>query len=809
MKKTLSSISALLFLLCTLSYNSCKKDNISLPTVKVFEGAISIEYTTVNVSAEVTDQGGAEVDKRGFIFGKPNGAQDTVKCSGNIGVFSAELTDLGPNTVYTYKAFAHNAGGFAVSNAVSFTTKELDLPTVKTLKTDGETTHTAECSCKVTEEGGATVTKRGVCWRKSQNPTIDNDHAESGEGLGEYQCTLTGLEENTTYYVRAFATNSKGTGYGEELCFTTKDYSLPQVTTAQVTDITSTSAKGGGNVAEDGGTDILERGICWGTSHNPTTENDHAIGNLGTGNFTCEMTNLSPHTKYYVRAYAKNSKGTSYGNELNFTTSAIPPTVTTSSVTDVTTASAKGNGKVADDGGATVTERGFCWSISHNPTISNHHASSGTGTGNFSVDMTNLTHNTTYFARAYATNNQGTTYGEEIEFKTPSISKPTVTTSNVTDITSSSAKGKGNVTSDGGATVTERGICWGTGHNPTISNSHASNGLGTGSYTVNITGLNSNTTYYVRAYATNSQGTSYGEELTFQTEMFTLPTVTTSAVSNITDVSAKVTSKVDNAGSATVTARGVCYGTSQSPSLSNAHYTTDGSGTGSFTSNITGLTPGTTYYVRAYATNSGGTSYGSQLSFTTQSGSWMYYGNGSYLSSWGYTNGGEMQWAVMFPSSMLASYSDASITKIRLYIYESGSYKIKLYRGGTTQPSTLVKTKTFTANEQGWLEVPISSTLNTSQSLWVSISINQNAGEYPASCSAGIGNPNARWVYWGDKGWCDAYSAGWCDRDLTWLIQAFVSNSAKGDSEDEIELPQQPIQHESKKLPKGSCSLNK
>ena len=150
-----------------------------------------------------------------------------------------------------------------------------------------------------------------------------------------------------------------------------------------------------------------------------------------------------------------------------------------------------------------------------------------------------------------------------------------------------------------------------------MSGSHTSNGSGTGSFTSSITGLTPNTTYYVRAYATNSAGTAYGTQRTFTTaQQVYVPTVTTNTVSNITQNSATCGGNVVDAGGGTVTARGVCWSTSQNPTVSGSH-TSNGSGTGSFTSSITGLTPNTTYYVRAYATNSAGTGYGTTRTFTT------------------------------------------------------------------------------------------------------------------------------------------------------------------------------------------------
>ncbi len=213
------------------------------------------------------------------------------------------------------------------------------------------------------------------------------------------------------------------------------------------------------------------------------------------------------------------------------------------------------------------------------------------------------------------THSQGASQTYTLQFPEIQHYLPTVTTKAVTSITTNSATCGGNVTSDGCTTVTARGVCWSTSQNPIVSNSHTTNGTGTGDFSSSLTGLSPNTTYYVRAYATNSVGTAYGSQMGFTTPA-SMPTVTSSSISNITSTTASGGGYVTSTGGATVIARGVCWSTSQNPTVSNSH-TTDGTGTGSFTSNITGLTAGTTYYVRAYATNSVGTSYGAQRSFTT------------------------------------------------------------------------------------------------------------------------------------------------------------------------------------------------
>ena len=195
---------------------------------------------------------------------------------------------------------------------------------------------------------------------------------------------------------------------------------------------------------------------------------------------------------------------------------------------------------------------------------------------------------------------------------------PTVVTNDASNVGAATATCGGKVTSDGGATVTMRGVYYGTSPNPETTGTKKAADYGTTTFTCNLTGLTPNTTYYVKAYATNGVGTSYGEQKTFKTTAATAPVVTTNAVSDIQATSATCGGNVSSDGGATVTARGICWSTSQNPTISNSK-TTDGSGTGSFTSTISGLSKNTTYYVRAYATNSIGTSYGEQRSFTTVS----------------------------------------------------------------------------------------------------------------------------------------------------------------------------------------------
>ncbi|NVN92510.1 MAG: hypothetical protein HXX11_18200 [Desulfuromonadales bacterium] len=194
---------------------------------------------------------------------------------------------------------------------------------------------------------------------------------------------------------------------------------------------------------------------------------------------------------------------------------------------------------------------------------------------------------------------------------------PTVSTATVTNITATTATTGGNVTADGAVSVTARGVCWSTSANPTTANSCTSNGTGTGPFISSITGLIQNTPYHVRAYATNSMGTAYGSDVLFTTTApAALPSVTTTAISGITMTTATGGGNVTSDGGGTVSARGVCWSISVNPTTANS-CSSDGSGTGAFVSSLSGLSPGASYHVRAYATNPAGTAYGADLPFTT------------------------------------------------------------------------------------------------------------------------------------------------------------------------------------------------
>jgi uncharacterized protein (TIGR02145 family) len=194
------------------------------------------------------------------------------------------------------------------------------LPEVETYEVWNISQKTAKAGGYVITDGGLPLSARGVCWNTDTLPTISNKHTTESGDRGEFESTLNGLMPATVYYVRAYATNRNGTGYGNQVSFVAGPVREPDVGTVQVSSITNISAISGGVIGYDGGDSVTAKGVCWDTSTGPTTENFHTMDGGGDDDYVSELTGLSGNTTYYVKAYATNSAGTAYGSELSFTT---------------------------------------------------------------------------------------------------------------------------------------------------------------------------------------------------------------------------------------------------------------------------------------------------------------------------------------------------------------------------------------------------------------------------------------------------------------------------------------------------------
>lgn len=265
-------------------------------------------------------------------------------------------------------------------------------------------------------------------------------------------------------------------------------------------------------------------------------------------------------------------------------------------------------------------KQGVVYSTSPNPTL-NDNLVLGEIANDFMIDLYDLTPQTTYYIRAFSIINSVVGLGNEIVYVSSSAPTPQLTTkpvSIVNNINLSQAKSGGIIatSSDPSNQINQRGICWSTSPNPTIFQNSQTVSTSQSSYDVTFGNLTVGTTYYIRAFASNVSGiVGYGNEIVY-TPTVILPIVSTLSVSNVTGGSAQVQSNIIYEGGSPITQRGVCWSTSPNPTIAD-NKTTLGSGQNNFSSFCSGLIPNTTYYVRGYGTNSLGTSYGDELSFTT------------------------------------------------------------------------------------------------------------------------------------------------------------------------------------------------
>jgi hypothetical protein len=578
----------------------------------------SITLTTAVSGGNVTADGGGAITARGVCWATttaPTITNSLTTDGTGSGSFTSNLTLLLPATTYYVRAYATNSAGTAYGNEVLFTTASIVVPVLTTTVPSSITLTTAVSGGTITSNGGAAITVSGICWATTPSPVATGSHTTDGTLTGSFPSTMTGLSAGTTYHVRAYATNSAGTAYGNDISFTTTS-TTTTLTTTVPSSITVTTAVSGGTIISNGGAAITVSGICWATTPSPLATDSHTTDGTLTGSFPSTMTGLSAGTTYHVRAYATNSNGTAYGNDLSFTTTTTTATLSTTAVTSITLISAVSGGTITSDGGAAITVSGICWATTPSPLATGSHTTDGTLTGSFPSTMTGLSAGTTYHVRAYATNSNGTAYGTDLSFTTTTTTA-TLTTAVPSTITYTTAISGGTISSNGGATITVSGICWATTPSPIATDSHTTDGTISGSFVSNLTGLSAGTTYHVRAYATNSAGTGYGNDLSFTTVAATIPSITTTAVSSIDVLTAVSGGTISANGGAAITVSGICWATTSNPLATGSH-TTDGTTTGTFSSNLTSLTGGTPYYVRAYATNSVGIAYGNQVIFNTK-----------------------------------------------------------------------------------------------------------------------------------------------------------------------------------------------
>lgn len=476
----------------------------------------------------ITELGGNVITERGVCWstsGTPVLENSHAYSTESGNSYTCTVSGLAEKTSYNIRAYVKTQDGriYYASNTLSFkTTHIIYKAMVADVQVSGVAVDKASLSSSVTSTGEGTITDCGFCWSETAGVDLSVNKVSYGTSTGTFGRTITGLSENTKYYVRAYVTNEAGTSYSAETSFTTLPITVPVVGTVIVSALTPDWVDLTASISSTGYGTISDAGFC--LSENPyPTVGDYKASTGTQGNLSKRIEGLTVNKTYYVRAYAVNEKGTTYGAEATFTVPEGPKraTVSMGAVTEITATGAKASGTLVNMGNVErVTQHGHVWSTTSVPTLENSSKSQLgqlTAVRAFSSTLTGLKYATTYYIRPYATNSQGTAYGEEITFTTL-YGESSLSTATVSNLRYNEAKAGGTAVETGGHTVKECGIYWGTAANPATTGAKVVCALSGTSFSTTITELTEKTNYYVIAYMVlESDAVVYGTERSFTT----------------------------------------------------------------------------------------------------------------------------------------------------------------------------------------------------------------------------------------------------------------------------------------------------
>lgn len=581
-------------------------------------------------NATITDVGDPAYYERGFVFGENsnptvNDKKITSTGESESGDYCATITGLTLDKAYYVKAYVINKKGIAYSSQQKMFTISTTAPSVKISDiTDLDLNNgSATIASNVISAGDPAYTERGIVYGVNNSPT-DNGNVVlpvSGSGTGAYTAYINSLELNKTYYVWAYVISQGKTYYSDVKTFILEPI-VPVLTVSAASgkNFTTKSITLNGGITNAGTPSYSERGFVYGFNTYPTIdENKVVVPGNGTGDFSRVVANLIVNQKYYVRTYAIQDGKVFYSStQKEFNIYPTAPSCNTISVTELSYSnkSARFTGTISSVGDPEYSEKGFVYGFSENPTIDDNVVRSSTsGTGEYHVVATGLETNKKYYVRSYAINDAGVDYGVNMVFSITPVTPGLYCSTPEMDKTSWECKLKGEVVSVGEPPYYEIGFVYSnaTQYPTTSDNTVKIDMSGIGEFSTVLKDIPEGYTYYVRVYAKTDEGISYSRADSFSTVM-KLPSVSTYSAENENPETGTATlkGKIQGNGDPVYSERGFVYSSGQAmPTIDNASkITVENSSSYSFSTEISGLSPKTFYYVRAYATNKKGTAYG-------------------------------------------------------------------------------------------------------------------------------------------------------------------------------------------------------
>ena len=597
----------------------------------------NITYTSVTVKSSVTSEPGAPVTEWGIVYGtNPNptitDTKITATTAGSVPL-NTKISGLNNLKTYYFRAYAINRRGESYGKQKTITLLQNTAPQLDGISFINISYESASVKSNILTDGNCPIIEAGSVYSTNPGPTINDNKLTCNyqadlAGVYALQTYMNNLTNGATYYVRPFARNSMGLTYGPEKILTLLPYRLPVLDTLSVISVEAARVCLRCTLKDEGGDDVtIKRGFVWGLNINPTINDniwtDQSRYSLNTI-FTNYNTGFTPNQVYHARAYCQNRVGIVYSNDKVFKTQILStPKIDTLMVGSVTYTSAAAVSQITGTGGIDLIEGGFVMSTSPDPTVNDTKVNCTLSAPDYIMRFTfnSLLDNQTYYLRAFARNAQGITYSNNAKFTTLGMTLGQIGPLQITYVTASSAIFYSDISSNGGDPNAEAGFVYGDNPGPTLADNQV---LSEPGWMVNIQGANKrlynllvNHKYYARSYIKNVKGTVYSPDNSFTTIQVTPPVVDSVKVLSNTAYSMSLYGHIISDGQGTISQAGFVYATTPNPTLSNTTIipTLNPLGSGQYSMNtlINGLTPGVTYYICAFATNSRGTTFGPQL----------------------------------------------------------------------------------------------------------------------------------------------------------------------------------------------------
>ena len=500
----------------------------------------------------------------------------------------------------------------------------------------------ATANGEVTSEGASAVTKRGFVWSTIANPTVSDAISSNQFGPGVFTQQISGLNLGATYYVRAYATNANGTAYGNQIDF--KTLTAGKFASIGFDSLSFKSVKVNVNIESLGDISIKSIGVCYSKTGTPSITSDTTTilhSSITDKSFSVSVKNLTINTKYFIRSFINTNLGTFYSDEINVTTKQYTQgTFGEVVITSLSNLSADAKVNISTLGDAPINSIGLCYSTTNDPVFKTDTSTlihSNKTDQNFTLALKNIKENTKYYVRAFINSDAGIAYSNSFYFTT--LGRPTFGllpyfTGPIQRTTATVFSYGG---SENGAQITEYGFMIGVDK---FISSNINGAFNISNfYSYDLKGLTGNTTYTVTSFATNKYGTGYSKSSEFLSGP-TEPVISTISVTDIFGTNANSAVLVTSNGGAEISELGIVLSTKINPTISDRFY----AGVNSVKILLSKLTYDSTYYVRAYAKNKVGITYGNEIKFTTEykvgetgpAGGIIFYDQGSKKNGWRY-----------------------------------------------------------------------------------------------------------------------------------------------------------------------------